>query len=319
MKKLLLLKFPGRLLLSTIVGLLIVFGTLLLDSYYFWRQKNDLEFVWLGLRTGDLEFIPYFLLFTLIAFLTLSGSRLVQIEAHLGWKRLSLLIGGLAALIALTSVVVSNSGLFYSVPKAVAAVLSWPLAAWSLGILMVLGGKRIVRWIAEGFGSRALDIDATTPQDKRISSAETKPPIEHSPPTRLSQETARLVEESRLPAFSNAPAVATSDDKPKHLISPGLKTTLVAIISAVVAWALGIWLVGIADVTYLTAEGVVNMTDPNAVSAAVNDPTFTSTTAWGGLKLEGLHWPFVLPYLLAGVTFLSVITFWFATRHRKKL
>lgn len=70
------------------------------------------------------------------------------------------------------------------------------------------------------------------------------------------------------------------------------KRLLVAIAAAVFAWLGGTWLVGVADEQYLTAAGVVDMSDPFVIERAIMDPTFTATLSWGSITLQGLYWSF---------------------------
>lgn len=77
------------------------------------------------------------------------------------------------------------------------------------------------------------------------------------------------------------------------------KRLMVAIAAAVFAWLVGTWLVGVADEQYLTAAGVVNMSDPFAIERAIKDQTFTATLSWGSITLQGLYWSFAFPLGLA--------------------
>ena len=99
-------------------------------------------------------------------------------------------------------------------------------------------------------------------------------------------------------------------------MSRGNKTFLLGILGAAIAWFLGTYLVGIAELTHTTAAGVVDMADPYAISKAVNDPTFTATLSWGTLKLTGLYWALAFPLLLAFGVFIAIVLLSFVTRPR---
>jgi len=90
-------------------------------------------------------------------------------------------------------------------------------------------------------------------------------------------------------------------------MSRGTKYFLLAIVAGLVAWVIGVTLVGYAEVTYFTSSGNVDMLNANAVAVALRDPTFTATVSWGGITLRGTYWTFVFPLLLGLLTFVGVL------------
>lgn len=89
------------------------------------------------------------------------------------------------------------------------------------------------------------------------------------------------------------------------------KKTLTAVGSAFLAWVIGTYLIGVASVRNFTSSGDVDMMDSLTVSRALGDPSFTATYSWGSLTLEGHHWAFSFPLLLALFTFVAaVILMW---------
>jgi hypothetical protein len=100
-------------------------------------------------QIGDLPGVVLFLsAVTLGAFLLLSGGRLYLTERHLGWRRVSLLMGALACLLAPLSILLA----FDSVDDdEVGLAIASAFAAFPLATLLVLGGKGIAGWVAIGF------------------------------------------------------------------------------------------------------------------------------------------------------------------------
>lgn len=85
------------------------------------------------------------------------------------------------------------------------------------------------------------------------------------------------------------------------------KNALTALGSAVLAWVIGTYLIGVASVRTFTSSGEVDMMDPHAINRALADPSFTVTYSWGSFILEGNHWGFSFPLLLALLSFASAI------------
>src|SRR5687767_4758568 len=91
-------------------------------------------------------------------------------------------------------------------------------------------------------------------------------------------------------------------------VSRGSKYAVAAFLAAATAWVLGTAAVGMANVRWFTASRTVNMLDPNDISRAMADPTFTSSYTWGSFTLVGTHWSFLIPCGVALIAFSAVIT-----------
>jgi hypothetical protein len=98
-------------------------------------------------------------------------------------------------------------------------------------------------------------------------------------------------------------------------MSRGTKFFLLAIVVGLVAWVIGVTLIGYAEVTYFTNSGAVDMLNANAVASALGDPSFTATVSWGGITLRGAHWTFAFPLLLGFLAFVCTL---FVARLRRR-
>lgn len=125
-------------------------GDAYLFLYYSPRDPRVFpRYVWEEQISGDMPEIllaPFAL--TLGIFLLLSIGRLCLTEAHLGWRRVSLVIGASASLVAPLGILLSADGVG---DDEIGFALAAALAAFPLAILLVLGGKRLAGWVAVGF------------------------------------------------------------------------------------------------------------------------------------------------------------------------
>ena len=85
------------------------------------------------------------------------------------------------------------------------------------------------------------------------------------------------------------------------MLSRSSKLFFIASAAAVPGWVVGTILIGKAFVRYVTATGVVDMTNSEMALRAVQDTTFTAKVSWGALTLTGTAWPIVFPILCAAV------------------
>ena len=90
------------------------------------------------------------------------------------------------------------------------------------------------------------------------------------------------------------------------MLARSSKLFFAASASAVAAWVIGTICIGKAAIRHVTSSGVVDMTNPNEMLRAVQDPTFTTTVSWGAFTLTGNAWVFMLPILFAAAAVFAV-------------
>ena len=113
-----------------------------------WMEYED-ESV---MRLDPTDLAIHSFLAALATFLFLSGGRLLLTETHLGWMRIGLLAAGISAALAplgLVLLAVSESMIWDW--RAFAITVASAPAAFGLAVILVLGGKRTIGWIAAGF------------------------------------------------------------------------------------------------------------------------------------------------------------------------
>lgn len=106
------------------------------------------EFTWSKQKTYLPDHLPIIFITVVGVFIWLTAGRVFLTETHIGWRRVSLVIGALVlALIIITTIFQINN---YDEDLWLSAILAL-LIPPPLSVLLVLGGRRIHSWIYAGF------------------------------------------------------------------------------------------------------------------------------------------------------------------------
>lgn len=117
-----------------------------------WMSKKTVKVEPSYLSLGYKEFKKYFLetiAIALMVYVTLNALILYLKCNNLGWKRLAILVSVIPAVLLVDIIHgFGNSGLKLVLPAFVGYVL---------GVLIILGGRRLVLWVKEGFKASSVD------------------------------------------------------------------------------------------------------------------------------------------------------------------
>lgn len=171
------------------------------DGYVYYGPNDPgslTEFTWSQIKKSLPEILPTFFAMAAIAFIFLTAGRLFLTETHVGWRRISLVIGALGSVFTLIAVLLSVDR--FSLDSEILVLGAIALSAFPLSVLLVLGGWRISGWIFVGFrqGHQATETVQSTAELVAPSIIDSSVPIDPIVARTLDQGLNTPLEEKKL-------------------------------------------------------------------------------------------------------------------------